>query len=562
MLFPAKPRHAISLDVLLGMTGVAIAVVAHLLHAWHYSFLTDDAFISFRYARNLVLHGELTYNLGEHVEGFSNFLWVVHSVLGLLLGVLPENSATPMSMCYSLATMVLSLVMLRELVPRRGYWLCAAAVALLLAINRSYATWATSGLETRSNTFWILLGIHGMVRVLRGKSGALLSGIAWAMACLSRPDSPPLLAVGFATVFIWRREWGTLLRIGLPPTLAWLGLTAFRIAYFGDWLPNTYYAKVTAPWWHMGAIYLGSWVVEYGLWLWLPVIVGGLFVQRRRISVAAVVLFAALAATQLIYLARLGGDHFEYRPLDFLWPLLSITLVMSLRGMVVMCSGALRTVLAVGVFILIILSVAIPFLSDHEERKIDSYSKAISTPVLLPASLKSIPLLSFLGNMWQKCQAAMIPHSSGTRSHEHRLMYATLDTLYRPLIGLRESGIIPSDIVSVTRPAGVYAYYLDATVVDFYGLNDRTIARTPINPSETRVLGHERSPPEGYLEERGINFEEPRVLSAVPPPDRLKPDHFAYEVFPKFYLTFTSRKHDWVQQSFHQRCVVFDGKYQ
>ncbi|HOU92473.1 MAG TPA: hypothetical protein PLU22_15575, partial [Polyangiaceae bacterium] len=37
-----------------------------------YSLLADDAFISFRYADNLATIGELVYNAGERVEGFSN----------------------------------------------------------------------------------------------------------------------------------------------------------------------------------------------------------------------------------------------------------------------------------------------------------------------------------------------------------------------------------------------------------------------------------------------------------------------------------------------------------
>ena len=40
------------------------------------SFIQDDAFISFRYAYNLVHHQESTWNPGEkdRVEGYTNFL--------------------------------------------------------------------------------------------------------------------------------------------------------------------------------------------------------------------------------------------------------------------------------------------------------------------------------------------------------------------------------------------------------------------------------------------------------------------------------------------------------
>ena len=46
-------------------------------------FVCDDAFISFRYARNWVEGHGLRYNLGDHtpVEGYSNFLWVVVSAV-------------------------------------------------------------------------------------------------------------------------------------------------------------------------------------------------------------------------------------------------------------------------------------------------------------------------------------------------------------------------------------------------------------------------------------------------------------------------------------------------
>src|SRR5690606_38133881 len=41
------------------------------------SWLSDDAFISFRYAQNLVEGHGLVYNPGERVEGYTNFLWTV-----------------------------------------------------------------------------------------------------------------------------------------------------------------------------------------------------------------------------------------------------------------------------------------------------------------------------------------------------------------------------------------------------------------------------------------------------------------------------------------------------
>src|ERR1700736_4709706 len=55
-----------------------------------YFVLFDDMMIGMRYARNLVQHGQLVWNLGERVEGFTNPLWVLYFAVLHLIGV-PES---------------------------------------------------------------------------------------------------------------------------------------------------------------------------------------------------------------------------------------------------------------------------------------------------------------------------------------------------------------------------------------------------------------------------------------------------------------------------------------
>ena len=55
---------------------LAVSLLLLLVHALFYKFLTDDAYISFRYAANLVDGHGLVFNPGfERVEGYTNFLW-------------------------------------------------------------------------------------------------------------------------------------------------------------------------------------------------------------------------------------------------------------------------------------------------------------------------------------------------------------------------------------------------------------------------------------------------------------------------------------------------------
>ena len=66
-------------------------VAAGSLATWHAVSLppivVDDAFISYRYAWNLVAGHGLVFNIDEYVEGYSNFLWVLLTAGALRCGL-------------------------------------------------------------------------------------------------------------------------------------------------------------------------------------------------------------------------------------------------------------------------------------------------------------------------------------------------------------------------------------------------------------------------------------------------------------------------------------------
>ena len=72
-LFPA---------LVVAAAGIVLARYVSVL-SWAWPMKLDDAFISFRYARNLVEGAGLVWNPGEPpVEGYSNFLWVLLLAVG------------------------------------------------------------------------------------------------------------------------------------------------------------------------------------------------------------------------------------------------------------------------------------------------------------------------------------------------------------------------------------------------------------------------------------------------------------------------------------------------
>ena len=71
-----------------------VPVILGILLAFGKRWVCDDAFISFRYAENLIHGLGLVYNAGERVEGYTNFLWTMWAALGLRFGA----DGTPVGM--------------------------------------------------------------------------------------------------------------------------------------------------------------------------------------------------------------------------------------------------------------------------------------------------------------------------------------------------------------------------------------------------------------------------------------------------------------------------------
>ena len=73
-------------------------------HALSYRFINDDAFISFRYSENWALQGAPVYNLGDPVEGYTNFLWVALIALAMKLSFEPIWASQVMGLAFAAGT--------------------------------------------------------------------------------------------------------------------------------------------------------------------------------------------------------------------------------------------------------------------------------------------------------------------------------------------------------------------------------------------------------------------------------------------------------------------------
>ena len=300
--------------------------------AW---FLTDDAFISFRYARNLLEGHGLVFNPGERVEGYTNFLWIIElAAIWGTFGIRPEQAAPWLSVAYTVATITVVLWWVARLPWLRLRGLVGWMALGLLCSSATFAVWTSGGgLETRQFTFLVVAAVVCLSLYAASPRGLLAASLCLAAAELTRPEGLLLAACCFAWYGVRRlvaegRLSARLVRqmVYLVAPFALLVAAHFllRYAYYGEWLPNTYYAKHVRPWYESGFRYLVSAALETGLYILLPLAYIALRSRWQAHRDGSFSLPLLCVVVHMAYILPIGGDYFEYRPLDFYWPLLAV----------------------------------------------------------------------------------------------------------------------------------------------------------------------------------------------------------------------------------------------
>jgi hypothetical protein len=467
------------------------------LHAELYRFLTDDSYIAFRYSRNLADGHGLVFNPGfERVEGYANFLWIVLVGIGYRLGVSCEVGSTVLSLAAT-AGLWWALVRFtwREFPADARRWVLLPAV--LFALTRSVAVWSTSGMETR---LFELLVFTGAVRALT-ESGRVRAGgptprpwaaLLFGLAALTRPEG---IAISVAAalplcVLHARRGWSALRPWLARSAAVWIALvgahTAFRLAYYGAWLPNVYYTKVDGrTWWTMGWSYLACFALEYGMWLWVPLVAAGAawLVRRGRATVPLV--FGSMCGMHVLCVVSVGGDHFEYRPLDVVFPFAYVLVALGAMRLSRSRVRAARYVVAAYVVLVAVLVLELPLRSRQEFVPDVPGFPGRSRPVVRETYLDPArspiyraPGLRALAEAHRRLLAFTTRHFVGLRREEHHLFLEATYAEGERIANLIERGLLPPDTYLALDCVGAVSYLSDLRVFDRLGLTDAQIARS------------------------------------------------------------------------------------
>jgi arabinofuranosyltransferase len=438
-------RQTVTQPKLVLLAGGAVVLAVFTWHFSHTQLLVDDAYISFRYAENLSRRAELVYNPGERVEGFSSLLWTL-LLAGLdALGAPLPRAAPLLGYLLGASTLAVTYLAARRVL---GYGkLASLLVTLLLGLSVSFTFWAGAGLESPLFSLLALSVWAGCFSTLpkRRLGWAALAVIASLLVC-TRPEGL-LLAAAVPGLLLASRHaprravWWTTLLLGALVTAA----VAWRLSYYGSWLPNPYQAKLspTVAALGRGASYVWDYLWQENVLLLLPLAAFGAKKEPRFWTlVACVAAYAALAVLA-------GGDGlYRYRLVAHVAPALMLTIGAGLHRA---CRSGPQWSLTVAFAVLLVAAAPLAeraFFRTHSLREVRS---------------------------WEERWAA---------------------------VGQSLARAAPPAATLATNVAGRVPYYSELATLDLLGLTDPVIARQPVTDFGSSYAGHERAAPEYVLERR------------------------------------------------------------
>lgn len=464
------------------------------LHFWWLEVVAEDAYITFRFAKNLAQGHGFVWNIGEPpVEGYTNFLWLVICAGVVALGLDVALFSQVAGFLLALGSLALVYRWARTgfgLVPQHALIPC-----LLLAAAGPFATWAGSGMET--TLFGFLLTLACWLFTLALMRGGRGWWSAWALVMvlcsMTRPEGVMVFCLLSGLVVLARLPSirRAVAELALPwgfYLLLFGAYFAWRYDYFGWPLPNTFYAKTG------GGADQAIRGVKHAIWFYLFFVV--------PVGLAFLPLLARLRLPGLPPLAEGRGGWIAANA-PWIVPLM---VVMVYSAYIAVVGGdymaMFRFFAPLTPMIYLLLGGAIAALWPARPGLLAPAGLAAAVLAVLiqstPLEAKIFPRMYQNHGTWRGVETE--------RWHADRLA----------VIGRYFSSISPSDQASLaTGGIGVIGYVVDMKVMGLHGLVDTHIAHKDYAPGElgSGLPGHERGDLDYIFAKRPTYFMYSRRLT-------------------------------------------------
>lgn len=446
------------------------------LLAWFNRFILDDAFISFRYAYNLAHGYGLVWNIGERVEGYTNFLWTMIMTIPMIFNWEPIL----FSYLVGIGLFVLSLWFTYKtaLLISNSQKLAFFSM-FFLGTCYSFSAYATSGLETQLQAcLSVVVTLLILKVILKGLwQPKYLLGISFlsALAMLTRLDSVVILVVPYlvAGFYLFKAQTDALTKakrlafLCLPAAII-LGLWfVWKIWFYGDILPNTFYAKaISQASFIRGLYYVYLFFFSY---LLIPFIFLFLTFSRKIIRAKGLLVVSLQTILWFLYVVKVGGDYMEFR---FIVPILPLFFI-------IVSSLIFSFVKSREVKVALVLLIFVGSLHHFFTFGLSSYTGSIET-------IRDLRQSDDWGKNWPKIELGKLLGKAFNNN---------------------------SDIKISVTAAGAVPYYSRLTTTDMFGLNDKWVARHGVRLKQKKgqeflgpMPGRVRFATLDYLLRRKVNF--------------------------------------------------------
>jgi arabinofuranosyltransferase len=458
------------------LVGFSLLSIQLLRTAW----LSDDAFISFRTAVNILNGDGPVWNIGERVQVFTHPLWL--GLCTLVFGI--TSNVYYSAIALGMVVTGLSVWVLATRIALSPQHLVLSVAALLS--SKAWIDYSTSGLENPLTHLLVVLFMWQWWDAPPGQNRLQRLTLLGAFVALNRLDLILLVAPALLSEsrrLGWRASVRPLV-VGFLPLIAW---EMFSFFYYGTPLPNTAYAKLSdgmprSVRYRHGYDYF--WRTATGDPATLPVMaLAILAIPRARWSrdwtlVTGIALY-------LLYVFVIGGDFMMGR---FFSPPFMMSVALLARAE----WAQSRTLVRLASVAVLVIGLAAPW----EPAVLSGIGYAYVRTRLVGSPSTDPLFLPYFRDRQVTDERRYYYENSGLLKVGRRGV-PTYDA-DDPGVMLRPGG--PRVIVRGT--IGFAGFYADrgTHIIDEYGLADALIARLP-GGSSTSTIGHlERQVPAGYVE--------------------------------------------------------------
>lgn len=435
---------------------------------YYFRFTCDDAYITFRYARNLAHGFGPIYNIGSApTEGYSNFLWMLVAAAAEYIQLdtprIMNIVAWLSGSC--LLWFICEMLHTKFKVTLRKTFFSAAFFALLPPV----AVWSTSGLETMPFALLIFL-VFRFSRWPAKQSSLLLLATLGLMLALIRPEGLLWFYVVLILVSIFPAAETRRAHCGIAAlfvTCAFIPYLFWRHSFYGSWLPNTVAAKVginTFEKFGRGVDYFSLFLISFPA-IFVAYIASGIATLRAR---APLLPIFALALAFPAYAIVLGGDFMAMG--RFLIPGFAF---------LVICLAHARVRIFWGV-LLIALNLTPTF-----------------NIYLVPRDL--------LGNFRFRY------NTKAFRTETEQWQFMKKNSERWAALGKALATVTQPDESLVAGAVGAIGYYSNLVILDRFGLVAREVALAPVT-RRRRSPGHDKAVPPAFFLPKNPTYLDARLV--------------------------------------------------